>query len=122
MKRVQRPRSGRTPHYAVFVGKGSAFESPFRVVEINDKWSVKTSAEPSYLATILTAICHLEYASKQEALLAANACYKEYLHQNPNLLALVYEKLQGANLACFNKVDEVSHADVLIDLLQNKSL
>lgn len=108
------------PENAIFVGKGSVYESPFRVVQLpSGRWAVKTSVEPKGLTDILIACCHVDYKTKADAAVDANTCYKVYLQNNPKLLALIYKTLPGKNLASFTKLDETCHVDVLIELLKD---
>jgi hypothetical protein len=43
--------------------------------------------------------------------------YKTYLLSNPELVEQAKKELKGKNLACWCKIDEPCHADVLLDLV-----
>jgi hypothetical protein len=43
--------------------------------------------------------------------------YKAYLLSNPELVEQAKKELKGKNLACWCKIDEPCHADVLLDLV-----
>lgn len=43
-------------------------------------------------------------------------CYREWLNQNPDVLAAVISELRGKDLACFCKLDAPCHADILLEI------
>ena len=45
----------------------------------------------------------------------AKECYREFLNQNPEIMAQVSE-LRGKNRMCFCKLKDPCHADVLLEL------
>ena len=50
----------------------------------------------------------------------AKECYREYMKQNPDVIALAIKELNGKHLACFCKIGEPCHADVLLEFANPK--
>ena len=86
MVRVQRSRKKgyKMPSNTVYVGRGSRWGNPFRVIqyEFDKKWAIKTDGSDK-CNEILTCHCHAAYDTKEEAVKDAIKCYdyldKQYL-------------------------------------------
>ena len=67
-----------------YVGRGSKWGNPFRVVKIGkNEWSVKLSDNNVSSAKILTKICRFIYTSKEDANRDAVKCYIEWFLPKP---------------------------------------
>lgn len=140
--RVQRKRQKgwRMPENTVYVGRGSRWGNPFRLVQYGDgKWSVKTDGSKE-CNKILVENGHAVYDTKEAATKDAIKCYSiwllPYSHEGSlddfllcqSILEDAKRNLKGKNLACWCKiVDEngnyfMCHADLLLSLANNKSI
>lgn len=121
------------PPNTVYVGRGSKWGNPFRVVQYHDKkWAIKTDGTPR-CTTILINNTHATYNSKEDATKDAIKCYNlwltPYTHDNRDNLIdfyisiaqvehIIYH-LKGKNLACWCGINEMCHADILLDIANN---
>lgn len=46
------------------------------------------------------------------------ACFRDYVRENLDFVKLAKQELSGKNLACFCKLEEECHCDVLLELLK----
>lgn len=101
--RVQRKRSKGwvMPENAVSVCRPGIFGNPFTVAP-NFKPGAKVGGGQNYIAvpTIEDAI----------------ECYRIFLSDTPDLQEKVKRELKGKNLACWCKLSEKCHADVLLEV------
>ena len=112
-----------------YVGRGSRWGNPFRVVKIGkNEWSVKLVIS-EYSVKILTKICRFIYTSKEDANRDAVKCYiewflpkpptdkegsfSEFLSKAENLKETMNE-LKGKNLSCWCGLNETCHGDFLL--------
>lgn len=121
-KRIQRKntKGWRMLENAVYVGNGSLWENPFRVIQYSDgKFAVKTSGVGQ--CKILTANCHAAYDFKKDAETDAIKCYELFMFPYPHRLSDLrnLKLLKGKDLACWCKPDEVCHADLLLKVANN---
>ena len=133
--RIQRKRTKgwKMPPNTVYVGRGSKWGNPFRVVQYHDKkWAIKTDGSERY-TTILINNTHATYNTKEEATKDAIKCYTlsltPYTHDNGDNLIDFYMSiaqvehikyyLKGKNLACWCDINEMCHADILLDIANN---
>lgn len=129
-QRIQRKRTKgwKMPSDTIYVGRGSKWGNPFRVVRYSDgKWAVKCDSDERQVA-ILTSNCHAAYDTKQEAQADAVKCYKilidpffhggslhEFWMSNANTKEIIIN-LRGKNLACWCAHGEPCHADFLLKI------
>ena len=130
-QRIQRKRvkGWKMPPNTVYVGRGSKFGNPFRVVQYSDgKWAVKCDDDETQVA-ILTAICRAAYDTKQEAQADAVECYKKLatpykfgdtfdkFMESLAFVESVQNSLAGKDyIACWCAQGEPCHADFLIEI------
>ena len=130
--RVQRKRvkGWKMPENTVYVGRGSRWGNPFRVIQYSDKkWAIKTDGSDK-CSEILTKHCHAVYDTKQEAVIDAIKCYDfwllPYSHKEGSMMEFYQSmavmddallSLKGKNLACWCGLDEQCHADLLLKLV-----
>lgn len=50
----------------------------------------------------------------------AVACFREMINFRPDMLAAAIDELRGKDLACFCRLDQPCHADVLLELANGK--
>jgi hypothetical protein len=127
-QRIQRKRvkGWKMPPNTVYVGRGSKWGNPFRVVQYSDgKWAVKCDSDERQ-AAILTSVCQAAYDTKQEAQADAVTCYRilyaSYNHgetwakflESISFIESVQAELQGKDLACWCAPGEPCHADFLL--------
>lgn len=130
--RIQRSRQHKqvSPNglQIVYVGRGSRWGNPFRVVKYkHGGWAVKCSGEENEI-DILVKNCKPFYPTKEEAVEAAICCYDFWLlpyKHGDNMMAFyhamanvddVIMSLKGKNLSCWCNLDEKCHADLLLEL------
>lgn len=128
--RIQRNRSKgwKMPENTKYVGRGSAWGNPFRIVPYSDgKWAVKCSDDEQQ-TFILTSTCRAAYDTKIEAQADAVKCYEKlnmpYQHGgswhdyyiSEGFRDFVKRELKDKNLACWCKPGEPCHADVLLKI------
>lgn len=131
--RIQRKRTKgwKMPANTVYVGRGSRWGNPFRLVQYSDgKWAIKTDGSEK-CNSIVIKYCHAVYETKESAAKDAVKCYSHWLlpykHGNSldeyllcqSTLKDAVMNLKGKNLACWCKPDETCHADYLINLVEN---
>ncbi|WP_197739812.1 DUF4326 domain-containing protein [Pedobacter sp. BS3] len=130
--RVQRKRvkGWKIPENTVYVGRGSRWGNPFRVIQYSDKkWAIKTDGSDK-CSEILTKHCHAVYDTKQEAVIDAIKCYGfwllPYSHKEGSMMDFYQSmvvmddallSLKGKHLACWCGLDEQCHADLLLKLV-----
>jgi len=130
--RVQRSRQKgfRMPENTVYVGRGSRWGNPFRVIQYSDKkWAIKTDGSDK-CSEILVKHCHAVYDTKSEAVIDAIKCYDYWLlpythkegtmsefYQSMAIMDDAMQNLKGKNLACWCRLDESCHADLLLTLV-----
>lgn len=132
--RIQRKRTKgwKMPPNTIYVGRGSKWGNPFRVVQYHDKkWAIKTNGSPE-CTPILTNNAHAVYDTKEAATKDAIKCYQIWLtpyEHETGILSEVYlsmanidlikEELKGKNLACWCATNEPCHADILLNIANN---
>lgn len=123
--RVQRRREKgyKMPENTIYVGRGSRWCSPFRVMQYSDKkWAIKTDGSDK-CGDILVTYCHAVYDTKEGALIDAVKCYKYWLmfYTNKEVTFIDDAKryLKGKNLACWCNLGEKCHADVLMNIVNS---
>ncbi len=117
----------------VYVGRGSKWGNPFRVVEnSNGYYAIKTDGS-EYCNDILIKHCHASYKKKEDAVMDAIKCYDYYLlpykhgesmmqfYQSMSEMEDVIMKLKGKNLTCWCPIHENNlyhhcHADLLLSI------
>lgn len=130
--RVQRKRvkGWKMPENTVYVGRGSRWGNPFRVIQYSDKkWAIKTDGSDK-CSEILTKHCHAVYDTKREAVIDAIKCYDfwllPYSHKEGSMMDFYQSmavmddallSLKGKHLACWCRLDEQCHADLLLKLV-----
>ena len=113
-----------------YVGRGSKWGNPFRVVKISkNEWAVKLSDNNVSSAKILIKICRFIYTSKEDANRDAVKCYIEWFLPKPPMdkegsfsefllksekLKEAMNELKGKNLSCWCGLNETCHADFLL--------
>lgn len=106
--RIQRKRTKGARHGgAVYVGRGSAWGNPNRIIRepSTGGWHVVNDNSGSGVGV---------FADKDEAQKFAIAAYRAHLKAKPELAELVREHLAGRDLMCWCRRDEPCHADVLL--------
>jgi hypothetical protein len=91
--RIQRKRSKgwRLPPNTVYVGRPTPWGNPFKVGNPNPE-------RPGYILTTKDVVC----------------LYEVYLTNDPDFQLLIVNFLRGKNLACWCKLDQPCHADILL--------
>ncbi|WP_202548984.1 DUF4326 domain-containing protein [Streptomyces sp. SID8352] len=108
-RRIQRRRTKgwRAPHGAVYVGRGTRWGNPNRIVPADfGGWDV-THDHGSTVGT---------FASKHDARLFAVESYRAHLEDHADLAVRARRDLAGRDLMCWCPLDEPCHADVLLEL------
>jgi hypothetical protein len=116
----------------VYVGRGSLWGNPFRVVMYSDgKWAVKSDGSEK-CNEILINNCKSFYDTRDEAATDAIKCYNYWLlpYRHGDSLMEFYKtmaefesvitNLKGKNLSCWCSLDEKCHADFLLELANVK--
>lgn len=132
--RVQRSRKKRwrMPENTVYVGRGSRWSNPFRVVlESNNRFFVASDGS-DHCKEILSKFCNPGFETKDEAAKLSIKCYTYYLtpytHDKGSMMDFyesemriedAVEALKGKNLACWCKLDETCHADWLLKMVNS---
>ena len=111
----------------VYVGRGSKWGSPFRLVKHGGVWTIKTDGSGRCIS-ILTKHGQFSYDTKEEAAKNAVNMYQTWLlpftHKGSSMEAFFQsmamlesiEELRDKNLSCWCKVGEACHADLLLEL------
>lgn len=99
----------------VYVGRGTRWGNPFRVVKYSDgKWAVKTDGSDR-CNELLIKHCHAVYDTRDAAAMDAINCYNFLLltctHKDDLIISL-----KGKNLSCWCRLNEKCHADLLLEL------
>jgi hypothetical protein len=98
----------------VYVGRGSRWGNPFRIVKYRDgKWSIKTDKQEC--VELLVKHCHAIYYTRESAAVDAIKCYELWLMKD-SLINDAVKVLRGNNLSCWCRLDEKCHADLLLKL------
>lgn len=113
----------------VYVGRGSRWGNPFRLVKYSDgKWAIKCESDNNQIK-VLTKLCHAVYDTREEAAKDAVRCYSNWLlpytHegtldeflQSQAVLEDALLSLKNKNLSCWCKKEETCHADFLLKLV-----
>jgi hypothetical protein len=97
--RIQRRRTKgwKMPPNTVYVGRPAVFQNRWKV----GVWSNRLGK-------------NLETAAE------AVDCFRNMMTEAPHLAAYACEVLRGKNLACWCKLDQPCHADVLLELANKK--
>lgn len=105
--RIQRKRTKgwKMPQGAVYVGRGSKWGNPFKVGEL---CSSKRNSHGG---------CNQIFVTDNEV---AVASFQRFLSLELRIAAR--EHLKGKNLACWCKLDELCHADVLLEIANSEAL
>lgn len=105
-RRIQRKRTRgwRMPKGAVYVGRPTKFGNPFAVGEKFD------AVEEEGGRVMKTYVC----SSPEEAV----ECFRNYVDQDQSaeLRDEIRAELRGRDLACWCRLDQPCHADVLLEL------
>lgn len=101
-KRIQRKRTKgwRLPEGAVCVTRPGRWGNPFSV------------APKQKAGSTVSSLGYIAVPTREDAI----ECFREYMMQRPELLALARQELKGKDLACFCSLSEACHADVLLEL------
>lgn len=113
----------------VYVGRGSRWGNPFRVIKHSDgKWTIKTDGTDNCNELVIKN-CHYIYNTKNEAVIDAIECYKKWLlpynydkdstfelYQSMCVLEDIKVNLRGKNLSCWCRIGDKCHADFLLEL------
>ena len=113
----------------VYVGRGSRWGNPFRVVQYSDKkYAIKTDGSER-CGDILVKHCHAVYDTKEEAVIDAIKCYDFWLvpctHKDSTMMEFYSAMaeiddalltLKGKNLVCWCGLSENCHGDLLLKL------
>jgi uncharacterized protein DUF4326 len=110
--RVQRKRTKGwvLPENTVCVDRSSGFGNPFKITRFTD---LTTNKDWWFVENSLYA---WRFETKDDAALAAVKLFRRYATDPANRLSADVYKLRGKNLACFCKLDQPCHADVLLEL------
>jgi len=117
----------------VYVGRGTRWGNPFRVVKYSDgKWGVKTDGSDK-CNEILIKHGRPAYETKEAATFHAVNFYGYWLtpyshkegsmmdfYQSVAVLEDAIDSLRGKNLSCWCPDDEHCHADILLELANLK--
>ena len=110
-----------------YVGRGSKYGNPFKVVQLpNKKWHITITYGTICQREILNH-CIVEYDTKEDAVRCCIVCYcwwllpyqhhgcsvTEFLESSAMLESIVHD-LKGCNLSCWCKLSEKCHADILL--------
>jgi hypothetical protein len=113
-KRIQRKRSKgwRMPAGAVYVGRPSRWGNPFTLRQVE---AIAPKSAQMW-AVILHGRLLVRWDSR--ALAAADAVdrYRVWLRSSRVLYPDVYAALRGKDLACWCRLDQPCHADVLLEI------
>lgn len=96
-----------------YVGRGSKWGNPFRIVSLHGKFAIKCSGEAKEVE-ILTANCHAIYHDKESASVDSVKCYALLIRDQP--LFDQVKELRGKNLSCWCGLANTCHADLLLKL------
>jgi len=123
--RVKRERKGgwKMPPNTVYVGRGTKWGNPFKVVEVADnEWHVVAKENDTWNVLLKT-------NSHDEALNFSLKSYQYWLmpythkdgdiekfYQSTAVLESIISELKGKNLACWCSLDSKCHADILLEL------
>ena len=109
---LKRTKGWRKPENTVVVTRITKWGNPYKEgtrlgnlsigVIVAADWIEKAKADPDYLLT------------REDVVTLYQIYVKGYIENNPDYFDI--EKLRGKNLACFCKLDEPCHADVLLEL------
>ena len=125
--RIQRSRQRKQTVAAVYVGRGSKWGNPFRLVKHDGIWMIKTDGSER-CSSILTTHAGFSYDTKEEAARDAVMLYGIWLlpyeYRTENMeeflrsIAILesIEELRGKDLSCWCKLGEPCHADLLLEL------
>lgn len=107
MNRIQRKRTKgfKMPENCTYVGRPTKFGNPFSVEQFGREKAVEMFSE----CLDNNVMCYI-YLDELEATTAFN--HMKHISKN-------IEELRGKNLACFCSLDQICHADVLLNILQN---
>lgn len=100
----QRRKGWRMPPNTVSVCRPGKWGNPFVIVEHWQFFGIK-DADKNTIA---------EFPTREEAVIASVEMYKKWL---PWQIFLPFYELHGKNLACWCKVGEPCHADVLLEVV-----
>ena len=123
-QRIQRSRQSKqvSPNGLpiVYVGRPTKFGNPFIVFKNSPgDWDVQTS-NPNGMPNIQILIANKKIINtKKDAIDVAVECFSEYIKTLYNWDINIKE-LKGKNLSCWCRLDCKCHADVLLELANNK--
>lgn len=114
----------------VYVGRGSKWGNPFKIVPMGGGFfAIEATEQGEYVRNILLNYGKGLYDSRRDAAKAAVRCYQEfvapYKHSDGNLTTFFHSmalidgatsELKGKNLSCWCGLDEICHADFLLEL------
>lgn len=114
-RRIQRSRAKgwRTPSNTVYVGRGSAWGNPWRIVRTrNGQWWCEIPGPRGRRGPL---------PDRQSAVMTAVAAYRRMItHPLESAVELGFgpeqiARLRGKNLACWCRLDQACHASVLLE-------
>ena len=117
----------------VYVGRGSRWGNPFRVVKSSDgKFAIKTDGSEK-CEELFIKHCRSSYDTRDEAAVDAIKCYNfwllPYTHKDGSMMEFYISletiedailNLKGKNLSCWCKLSEKCHADLLLEIANKK--
>lgn len=101
---LKRTKDWKMPANTIKVDRSTRWGNPFKIKRLGDNWNW------------MYEVIHRMFDNKNDAASYALTEFREYIEsairQNPKLL----EPLRGKNLACWCKLGELCHADILLEL------
>jgi len=114
-KRIQRKRTKgwRMPENTIYVGRGSRWGNPFVIVSADNEHWVYDTLSGQY--------SEKTHSTKAEAAKEACELYEFVLRsEHREELGEFLKPLKGKDLACWCKLDQPCHADVLLEIANNE--
>lgn len=109
--RIQRKRTGgwRMPENTIYVGRPTEFGNPFPVEYMGREWSIELYERLLNGGNIgdAAAFC---YKYSEQVTGDPNGLHRSHNHK------YIQQKLRGKNLACWCKLNQACHADILLEI------
>jgi hypothetical protein len=126
MQRVQRKRTKgwEMPPNTAYVGRPTKWGNPFRAIFDKDALDLdRDDIENSGTWWVVDNEGNYwrSHTTKESAIAQCVKLYSSYLEAKLTIGQLNLNEIIGKNLACFCKIDEPCHADVLIEFCNAKS-
>lgn len=117
--RIQRKRTKgwRMPAGAIYVGRPSAWGNPFTIQQVA---AVAPNPEPMW-AVLHKGRTLVRWDTRLLAAADAVDRYRRSMREHPTSLASVASALRGRDLACWCRLDQPCHADVLLELANKET-